>query len=137
MNNNPIYLVDDDADDEAIIVEVLREIGVTNDVVLFTTGEKLLRELRTNPVVPFLIISDINLPGMNGFDLRRKILRESSIIDKTIPFIFWTTSASENQVKEAYDLSAHGFFLKGTNFTDIKHSMEKIIEYWSSSLAPQ
>lgn len=137
MNTNPIYLVDDDADDKAILEEVLGELGAKNEVRYFSTGQELLKELRTNSVVPFLIISDINLPGMSGFELRKKILKEASISDKTIPFIFWSTTASESQVKEAYDLSAHGFFLKGTNFTDMKDSMEKIIEYWSSSLAPQ
>lgn len=137
MNTNPIYLVDDDADDKAILEEVLDELGAKNEVRYFSTGQELLKELRTNSVVPFLIISDINLPGMSGFELRKKILKEASISDKTIPFIFWSTTASESQVKEAYDLSAHGFFLKGTNFTDMKDSMEKIIEYWSSSLAPQ
>lgn len=136
MNTNPIYLVDDDPDDKAILMDVLKDLGIRNEFRIFPSGEELLEELRANPIVPFLIISDVNLPRMNGFDLRKKILAEASILDKTIPFIFWSTTASESQVKEAYGLSAHGFFLKGVKYSDVKNSIEKIIDYWSMSLAP-
>ena len=85
---------------------------------------------------PFLIISDINLPRMNGFELREKILKEASMSDKTIPFIFWSTTASEAQVKQAYELSAHGFFIKGRTFRELKEELGEIVRYWTMSLAP-
>jgi len=137
MNNNPIYVIDDDREEKDILAEVLKELGANNEIMLFTSGEDLLHELKINPVIPFLIISDIHLPGMTGFELRKKILEQVSITDKTIPFIFWTTSASPMQIKKAYDLSAHGFFLKGKSHQEVKSSIEKIIEYWSASLAPE
>ena len=95
-----------------------------------------MNELNNNSTVPFVIISDVNLPRMSGFELREKVLNESSIRDKSIPFIFWSTSASEAQVKRAYDLSAHGFFLKGRTYNELKNKIQEMVKYWSDSLTP-
>lgn len=137
MNDNPIYILDDDQDDEVIIEDAVKALGLKNELKFFHTGDELFNELKSNKVVPFIIISDINLPIMDGFELRRKILEESDIVDKTIPFIFWSITASETQIRKAYNLSAHGFFLKGRTDKDLKEGLNEIIRYWSKSLAPQ
>jgi len=137
MNNRPIYIVDDDSDDEEIVKEAFDDLGITNELKFFRTAEAVLTELRKSPEVPFIIISDIKLPKMDGFALREKILEEPPITDKSIPFIFWSTNASEAQIKKAYDLSVHGFFLKGRSFKEIKEKIHEMVSYWSDSLAPQ
>jgi len=136
MNNNPIYIVDDDKDDEDLIREAFLELGITNELRFFSTAEGVLYELNNNETVPFVIISDINLPRMDGFQLREKVLAGASIKDKSIPFIFWSTSASEAQIKRAYDLAAHGFFLKGRTYNEMKQRIQEMIKYWSASLTP-
>ena len=137
MNNNCIYIVDDDAEDEDIIREAFKDLDIKNPLKFFTSAEDILNELKKDAEVPFIIISDVNLPKIDGFKLREKILNESSVKDKSIPFIFWSTSASEAQIKKAYDLSAHGFFLKGRSYKELKKQIREMIEYWSDSLAPQ
>jgi CheY-like chemotaxis protein len=136
MNTNPIYIVDDDKDDEDLIKEAFAELGIKNELRFFSSGEGVLNELNNNSVVPFVIISDVNLPRMTGFELREKVLNESSLKDKSIPFIFWSTSASDAQVKRAYDLSAHGFFLKGRTYNEMKDRIQEMVKYWSDSLTP-
>ena len=136
MKTNPIYIVDDDKDDEDLIREAFNELGIKNELRFFSSGEGVLNELNNNSTVPFVIISDVNLPRMSGFELREKVLNESSIRDKSIPFIFWSTSASEAQVKRAYDLSAHGFFLKGRTYNELKNRIQEMVKYWSDSLTP-
>lgn len=136
MKTNPIYIVDDDKDDEDLIREAFNELGIKNELRFFSSGEGVLNELNNNSTVPFVIISDVNLPRMSGFELREKVLNESSIRDKSIPFIFWSTSASEAQVKRAYDLSAHGFFLKGRTYNELKNKIQEMVKYWSDSLTP-
>lgn len=136
MNTNPIYIVDDDKDDEDLIKEAFTELGITNEVRFFSTAEGVLYELNNSPDIPFVIISDINLPRMDGFQLREKVLEGNSIRDKSIPFIFWSTSASQAQIRRAYDLSAHGFFLKGRSYNELKERIQEMIKYWSDSLTP-
>jgi DNA-binding NtrC family response regulator len=137
MNSSPIYIVDDDRDYDDLIREAFDDLGIRNEVRFFRTAEGVLRQLKSDKEIPFIIISDVNLPGTDGFELREKVLNETSIKDKSIPFIFWSTSASEAQIKKAYNLSVHGFFLKGRNFTDLKNIIREMVNYWSDSLAPQ
>ena len=136
MNTNPIYIVDDDKDDEDLIKEAFTELGIINELRFFSTAEGVLYELNNSAEIPFVIISDINLPRMDGFQLREKVLEGASIKDKSIPFIFWSTSASQAQIKRAYDLAAHGFFLKGRSYKELKERIQEMIKYWSDSLTP-
>jgi CheY-like chemotaxis protein len=133
---NPIYVVDDDGDDEILLHDVLQDLGLPNKLQFFHSAEALLEDLKTNRVIPFIIISDIDLPQMDGFELRRHILEEADITDKSIPFIFWTASVSEAQIKKAYDLSAHGLLLKARTYEELKEGISEIIKYWSISLVP-
>jgi CheY-like chemotaxis protein len=133
----PIYIVDDDADEEDLIKEAFEELRISHPLRFFRTPDDLLQVLKKKGEVPFIIISDVNLPRMDGFQLREKVLKESSIKDKSIPYIFWSTSASEAQIKKAYDLSVHGFFLKGRTYKELKKIIQEMIAYWTDSLAPQ
>lgn len=137
MNTNPIYIVDDDLEDQDIIKEVLDELKIVNEVRFFLSAESVLTELKTVSVTPFIIICDIHLPKMDGFELRNKMLEEASIAQKAIPFIFWSTTASDRQIKRAYELSAHGFFLKAKTFGELKKDLQEIVRYWSDSLVPK
>jgi hypothetical protein len=56
---------------------------------------------------------------------------------KSVPFIFWTAEASEEHITEAYNLSAHGFFIKATRFEDLKNTFRHIINYWIRSKMPE
>ena len=138
MNNAaPIYIIDDDADDDDLIKEAFADLGIPNPLRFFRTPDSLLQALENKEEVPFIIISDVNLPRMDGFELREKVLNESSLRAKSIPYIFWSTSASEAQIKKAYDLSVHGFFLKGRTYEELKKIIQEMVAYWSDSLAPQ
>ncbi|HUQ66721.1 MAG TPA: response regulator [Flavitalea sp.] len=137
MNINSIYIVDDDAEDDDLVKEAFNELGIKNEVRFFRTGEEVLNKLRKDAEVPFLIISDVRLSKIDEFELREKILNETSLKDKTVPFIFWSTSVSEAQIIRAYNLSAHGFFLKGRTFQELKQKLSEMVSYWSDSLAPK
>ncbi|RYG26103.1 MAG: response regulator [Chitinophagaceae bacterium] len=78
----------------------------------------------------------MNLPKKDGFMLREETLKAANNKFHSVPFIFWSTQASEAQVRKAYRLNAHGFFVKEANFDDWKKSLVKIIDYWTSSLSP-
>jgi DNA-binding NarL/FixJ family response regulator len=97
----------------------------------------MIEHLRYAERAPFIIICDVNLPKMDGFELRKKLLETGSRKFRSVPFIYWSTYASDAQILKAYDLSAHGFFIKGTNFNEMKESFEYIIKYWTKSMMPK
>ncbi len=136
MQNGPVFIIDDDEDDHDIVREIWSELNVPNELVFFARAEDVLQTLSNITEAPFIIICDVNLPKMNGFDLRQKLLESNSRKFKSVPFIFWTTNASEAQVEYAYNLAAHGFFVKGTRFDEVKATLNTILNYWSISEMP-
>lgn len=69
----PIIVIEDDADDQAVLIELFQKLGYANKIVYFNDGNMALDFLNKTDVQPFLILSDINMPKINGFELRNKV----------------------------------------------------------------
>lgn len=137
MKETPVLIVDDDLDDQEFFKEAWKELGFPNPLKFFTKPDDVLNYLKQDPVVPFLIISDVNLPKMNGFELKKKLLEDSSVNYKTIPFVFFSDAATNTQVEKSYDLGSNGFFIKGTTITELKNTLSNIYKYWQNSRTPE
>ncbi|RAW01408.1 response regulator [Pseudochryseolinea flava] len=133
---NPIIIVDDDQDDQFLLAKVCEKIGVTHEILFFDDGRDALKYLRSTTERPFLIMSDVNMPLMNGFELRREIHNDVTLREKSIPFVFFSTAASPAQVREAYHLTVQGFFLKETSMEKIEQSLRMIFDYWTKCKRP-
>ncbi|WP_018614528.1 response regulator [Segetibacter koreensis] len=137
MNTAPILIVDDDLDDQEFLQEAWKELDFTNKLIFFKTAEEVLNYLKQEKESPFLIISDVNLPKMNGFELKEKILNDTSIRYKSIPFVFFSNTATNKQIEKSYDLGSNGFFIKGQSMTEIKNTFTNIVNYWQKSKTPE
>jgi CheY-like chemotaxis protein len=126
----PIIFVDDDSDDHFICQEICNRIGTDIVTKFFTSGEELLSYLRTTTDKPFIIFCDINMPQMSGLQLRKHINDDEQLRKKSIPFVFFSTAASREQIRQAYDLTVQGFFLKEQNFTESESTLKLILDYW-------
>ena len=137
MNKNgPIVIIEDDPDDQEIFSEVLKELEYSNQIVFFSDGEKALHYLTNSGDNPFLIISDVNMPKLDGFQLRDKVQNNEQLKLKCIPYLFFTTSAAQEAVISAYSKSIQGFFVKPSNYHELKRIMKNIIMYWQDFHAP-
>ena len=129
-----IIIVDDDADDIFIFKEIVQDLGIPNEVVSFTNAEECYSFLCTNAREVLIIFSDINMPGLNGIDFKRKINANPLIAKKRIPFIFNTTAASREAVREAFvTLNADGFFIKSPVYPEFSRLVTDILNYWSAT----
>jgi CheY-like chemotaxis protein len=133
--NGDIILIEDDVDDREfindLIAQVLNENNYTNKVVTISNSLKVVDYLRETPESPFLIISDINMPGINGFSLRQQIFEDEQLNDKCIPYVFLTTSGDNVEfMKRAYGLSIQGYFTKPGDYMEFKVLLSDIIRYW-------
>ncbi len=136
MKPGPILLIEDDVDDQEFIIGALQTLGIQNEVLTFDSGKKALDFLRIATQQPFMIISDVNLPVMNGLQLKYEIQKDEYLRSKSIPFIFLSTSADPKAVKEAFDLSVQGFFVKENTYQGILQQLKQIIDYWKSCRHP-
>jgi CheY-like chemotaxis protein len=130
MIEDPIVIVEDDADDQYFIRTICEKLGVTAELLFFDNGQRALTYLETTTSRTFLILCDINMPIMNGLELRRKIQENTRLRRKSIPFVFLSTAARQKEVEEAYDLTVQGFFVKAPHLSDMEKSIELILRYW-------
>ena len=137
MNRNgPVIIIEDDQDDQDILQEVFKNLPYTNELYFFSDGQKALDFLNDTDLVPFLILSDINMPKLDGFALRDKIKMDAKLQLKCIPYLFFSTAASQDAVITAYSLSVQGFFIKQTRIEEIEKTIIVIMEYWTRCAAP-
>lgn len=136
MNDGSIWVIDDDRDDHELISEIMVELGILNEVVFFHTAKEFLERIEREDEAPFIIICDVNLPGIDGFGLRETMLKKANKKLHGVPFIFWSTYASEEQIQRAFRLSVHGFFIKEGEYNQWKETFTAIIRYWHLSKMP-
>ena len=137
MNKSgPIIVIEDDADDQEVLVEIFKKLGYINKIIYFHDGNEALVYLNKSDVQPFLILSDINMPKISGIELRNKVFTNEQLQTKCIPYLFFTTGANKKLVIDAYTMSVQGFFLKPNSLQALENTIRKIVEYWQECIAP-
>lgn len=136
MKSNPIIIIDDDEEDFNLFKEVCNELNIKNKIIVLDTAYKAFEYLQAIDTQPFFIICDVNMPMMNGIELRQKINENKYLCIKAVPFLFWSTSGSESLVNEAYSLNIQGFFKKPDSTKELKQIIITIMTYWDCSYHP-
>ncbi|MCW3113013.1 MAG: histidine kinase [Segetibacter sp.] len=135
-NPNTIIIIDDDIDDVELFQEGFKQLGVENEIMVFTDGNKFYDYISTTSNKSFFIFCDINMNGLNGFELKKKIFDNEEIRLKCIPFLMLSTSGAPKSVLEAYSLNVQGYFIKPNSVSGIKDMFEIVVKYWSISQRP-
>jgi CheY-like chemotaxis protein len=132
----PIVIIEDDEDDRHLLKEAFRKLGYSNELAFFKDGDTALAYLQDDRIYPFIILSDVNMPRLNGFELRKMVHTNNGLSEKCIPYLFFSTSVSKKAVQDAYTLSVQGFFLKPTNFNELVEIVDRIVKYWMVCYSP-
>ena len=114
-NPIPILLVEDYDIDVEIVRRLLKRVEISNPLHVARDGVEALSLLDAdggNGTVsqPCIILVDINMPRMNGFELLGKLRSDDSLRRNVV--IFLTTSSRQDDIAKAYDLNAAGYVLK-------------------------
>src|SRR4051812_10197046 len=102
MKSGPIIVVEDDADDEEIFKDILKELGIKNKLIWFRSCDFAFDYLKKTTGQPFIIFCDVNLPKLNGVEFKEQIDNDPQLRKKSIPFVFYSTSVNQKTVNEAY-----------------------------------
>lgn len=136
FKDGPIIIIEDDVDDQEMIAEIFKKLDHKNEIVFFHDGNDALDFLNKTDIHPFLILSDINMPKINGFELRSMVHTNEKLSIKCIPYLFFTTAATKQYVYDAYSMSVQGFFKKPNTFTELEKTIGVIVNYWKECIAP-
>ncbi len=131
-NRGHIIVVEDDPDDQELLDEAFKSLDYPINVAFFSDGYDALSYIENNNTPPLLILSDVNMPRINGFELREKVHNNPKLEIRSIPFLFLTTGAQKETVLEAYSRSAQGFFIKPSSMKEFQDILRKIIDYWQA-----
>jgi signal transduction histidine kinase len=101
-----ILVVDDDSAIRDIVSYVLREEGFA--VIQAANGEAALSLMQQSQ--PDLILSDVTMPGMDGFEFYRKVRATAKWFH--IPFIFLSARGLRSEVRQGMDLGADDYLAK-------------------------
>ena len=128
----PIILIEDDEDDKNIFTTIVRELGYKNPIIWHENTDETFNYLCNTVDSPFVIFSDVNLPGTNGLEFKKKIDDIPELRRKSIPYIFYSTSANQHDVNTAYtQMTVQGFFKKEGDYDTMKANIGLILQYWS------
>ncbi|MBA2612185.1 MAG: response regulator [Bacteroidetes bacterium] len=137
MNRNgPVIIIEDDEDDQYLFEEAFKSLKYSNELLFFSEPLKALEYLTRKDITPFLIMSDINMPKLNGFELREKVRTNEALQNKCIPYLFFTTASDQKSVIDAYSMSVQGFFVKQNSSAELENTVRVIMDYWKRCIAP-
>ena len=133
----PIIMIEDDQDDIELLEKILHELRIKNELLAFTNTAQAFTFLKESEIQPFIIFCDINLPIQNGLDFKKQIDNDPELRNKSIPFIFYSTSADQPSIDRAYkEMTVQGFFEKGVSYEEIKDDISSIMNYWKRCKHP-
>lgn len=118
---NKILLVDDNLLFLNIMVQALKKTGW--ECVTATSAANAIEKLNTD--VPDIILSDYEMPGMNGIEFRKKLMELEKFRD--IPFVFLTSLSDKETIEHGLDLEAIDFIIKDTPINVIISKLNNIL----------
>lgn len=109
--------------------------GVHNgeEAVLYLRGKGQFSDRSKYPL-PNVVLTDLNMPGMDGFELLQWLRRNPQY--SIIPAIVYSSSHLEQDVCKAYSLGANSYIAKPTSIHDMVEILRLIYEYWSRCECP-
>jgi len=131
MANEKIFIVDD----EEHILELLR-FNFENSgykVETATNGAEALQKIKADP--PKLILLDLMLPGMDGYDVCKEIRKESTT--QNIPIIMTTAKSEELDKILGLELGADDYITKPFSIRELLARVKAVLRRTNSSIVPE
>ena len=127
-----ILLVEDNPVDIDLTKRAFKKQNIECEIQIANDGEEAFQALKdwenglTTP--PTIILLDLKMPRMNGFDVL-KIFKKSKI-SRNIPIIVLTSSNEEKDINAAYEYGANSYLLKPIDYGEFLNLVQVIVNYW-------
>ncbi|NQT03422.1 MAG: response regulator [Planctomycetes bacterium] len=131
-NSKPVLLVEDDDVDVIAVQRAFKDLEITNQLVNTANGEEALEYLKgENNKKPCVILLDLNMPRMNGFEFLEIVKTDEAL--KKIPVVVLTTSTAEQDIAKSSELGVAGYMVKSVDYKEFMETIRTIDLYLSSS----
>ncbi len=141
-NGSPMLIVEDNETDVMCIMRAFEKNGVTKPIVTAANGEEALAYLNGDASnesgsgvrTPNLILLDLNMPIMNGFEFLDAIKRDDRF--RAIPVIVLTSSTSKVDMNDSYKNSVAGYIEKPLDPEEYSEIIKILDQYWTLNYLP-
>jgi CheY-like chemotaxis protein len=131
-----ILLVEDNQMDIELTLDAFHEARLSNTIDVTRNGEEALDYLfcrgkhagREPHVLPDLVLLDLKMPGIDGFEVLRQIKSTTGL--KRLPVIILTSSKEEGDRAMSYDNGANSYLVKPVSFEGFLDVVRTIGDYW-------
>lgn len=130
-----ILLVEDNPDDCELAELAFQESGLTPEVKIARDGEEALNYLfsqndsgKGEPFVPSLVLLDLKLPKINGFEVLRRLRANPDT--QFVPVVVMTTSGEPEDLVNSYNLGCNSYIRKPVDFTQFQATIRQLAIYW-------
>jgi two-component system, response regulator len=134
MPVRPILLIEDNADDAALIQRALARSRLANPLVWMEDGRKALAWLGQaqaagRDALPQFVLLDVKLPGLSGHEVLAEIrLREPLSL---LPVVMLTSSNEERDRLLGYRNGANAYVVKPVDFSELQRVVEALGQFWA------
>ncbi|UQN08629.1 response regulator [Deinococcus sp. QL22] len=128
-------VIDDNLAELFLITEVFATFSTQVTLVTYQSGEAALKAMQMpRAVCPDILLLDINMPGISGFEVLKTIKADEHL--KLIPVVMLTTSVAAEDIVQAYSLLANSYLVKSTHFSSFVQQIESLVNYWTTTRLP-
>ncbi|ATC63137.1 two-component system response regulator [Nibricoccus aquaticus] len=136
MNLATILLVEDEPTNVFFFQHAASKAGVTNPVQVAKDGQEAIDYLegvgefgdRLKYPLPGLVVLDLKLPRLTGFEVLKKIRAASAL--RRLIVVMLTSSASEEDINKAYALGINGYLVKPFKIEELISLVQALRDFW-------
>ncbi len=133
-----VLLVEDNEGDILLTLRAFKKVRLPERVEIARNGREALAYLTGEPPfddrahfpLPSLVILDLNMPKVNGFDVLAVLKNTPGL--RRIPVIVLTSSSEVSDIQKSYDLGANSYLVKPVGFDLFTRVVSEIENYWLS-----
>ena len=128
-----VLLIEDDEDHVFLIRRALRDLDTVNvKVEVATTGEQALEVIgrdRAAANLPGLVLLDLRMPGMDGFEVLRRIRAQDTL--RSLPVVALTSSERDDDREQALRLGVTWYVCKPVDGARFRTEVQQVVSLWA------
>jgi two-component system response regulator len=136
MGKKMILLVEDNPDDVELTLRAFKKNNILNEVVVIHDGGEALDFLfgtgthagRDTSIMPTVILLDLKLPKMDGFEVLRRIRADERT--RLLPVVILTSSREQQDRVNSYKLGVNSYIRKPVDFNRFTEAVQQLGIYW-------
>ncbi|CCH51424.1 response regulator receiver protein [Fibrisoma limi BUZ 3] len=123
-----ILYVEDNADDADIFSRLLRKYEEPVTYSILTSGSEAIEFLQQAKTLPKLVLLDLNLIGLSGFDVLETIRKNHHT--RRLPVVVFSTSDNPSDIRMAYESGVNAYLVKPGTYQATGRLIQRLCQFW-------